>query len=131
MSRTALDDAAELVVADVIHKRFSALPASATLGEVRGWLEASPHRRMAVLADHGRYIGMLTQADVAGDGDPARPASELARYDPTIAPDAPARAGHEAALSTDARRVPVVDSDGHVLGVVGVTDDLAGFCGTS
>jgi CBS-domain-containing membrane protein len=32
---------------------------------------------------------------------------------------------------TDARRVPVVDSDGHLLGVVGVTDDLAGFCGTS
>ncbi len=118
------------MVADVIHKRFSALPASATLGDVRDWFEASSHRRMAVLADHGRYIGMLTQADVAS-GDATRPASELARYDPTIGPDAPARAGHEAALSTDARRVPVVDSDGHVLGVVGVTDDLAGFCGTS
>jgi CBS domain-containing protein len=131
VSRTALDDAAELVVADVIHKRFSALPASATLGDVREWFDASPHRRMAVLADHGRYIGLLTQADAAGDDNPARPASGLARYDPTIGPDAPARAGHEAALLTDARRVPVVDADGHLLGVVGVTDDLAGFCGTS
>ena len=86
---------------------------------------------MAVLADDGRYIGMLTQADVAGDADAARPARELARHDPTIPPDAPARAGHEAALKTDARRVPVVDGHGHLLGVVGVTDDLAAFCGTS
>lgn len=131
MARTALDDAAGLVVADVIHKRFSALPASATVGDVRDWFAASAHRRMAVLADDGRYVGMLTQADIAGDGDPARLAREIARHDPTIAPDAPALAGHEAALSTEARRVPVVDGDGRLLGVVGVTDDLAGFCGTS
>ena len=131
MARTALDDAAGLVVADVIHKRFSALPASATIGEVRDWFAVSTHRRMAVLADDGRYIGMLSAADVAGDGDAARPARELARQEPTIPPDAPARAAHGAALTTDARRVPVVDSHGHLLGVVGVTDDLAAFCGTS
>lgn len=131
MARTALDDATELVVADVIHKRFSALPPTATIGDVRAWFAASSHRRMAVLADDGRYIGMLTATDVAGDDDAERPARELARRDPTIPPDAPARAAHEAAMTTDARRVPVVDPDGQLLGVVGVTDDLAAFCGTS
>jgi CBS-domain-containing membrane protein len=32
---------------------------------------------------------------------------------------------------TDARRVPVVDHDGRVLGIVSVTNDLTSFCGTS
>ena len=54
-----------MVVADVIHKRFSALPPTATIGDVRDWFAASSHRRMAVLADDGRYIGMLTAADGA------------------------------------------------------------------
>jgi CBS domain-containing protein len=33
-------------------------------------------------------------------------------------------------LQTDARRVPVVDHDGRLVGVVSVTHDLASFCGT-
>ncbi len=131
VARTAIEDAVDLAVADVLHKRFTALPASATIGDVRDWFAASSHRRMAVLADRGRYVGSLTRGDVGGELDPQRPASELARYAPTAAPEAPARMGHELALSTEARRVPVVDGEGRLLGVVGVTDDLAGFCGTS
>jgi Mg/Co/Ni transporter MgtE len=46
-----------------------------------------------------------------------------------IAPDASAQAGHELARSTDSLRVPVVDHDGKLLGVLAVTDDLAAFCG--
>jgi len=34
------------------------------------------------------------------------------------------------ALQTAARRVPVVDADGRLVGVVAVTSDLASFCGT-
>lgn len=129
--RTAIDDAANLAVADVLHKRFTALPASATVGEVRAWFQASSHRQMAVLADRGCYVGSLTRTDVAGELDPERPASQLARRGPIVAPDAPARTGHELALSTEALRVPVVDREGRLLGVVGVIEDLAGFCGTS
>ena len=47
-----------------------------------------------------------------------------------MAPDEPAKRGEELALSTDARRVPVVDHDGRLLGVVAITTDLQGFCGT-
>ncbi len=48
---------------------------------------------------------------------------------PTRAPDAPAKAGYELAIATPAQRVPVVAPDGTLIGVVGVTDDLAAFCG--
>lgn len=129
VARTPLDETANLAVADVVHKRFSSLPVTATVEEVRGWFAASAHRQMAVLSDDGRYAGSLTRADVAGDLDPERRASELASQGPTVAPDAPAQTGHELALSTGARRVPVVDCAGRLLGVVGVTEDLAGFCG--
>jgi CBS domain-containing protein len=54
----------------------------------------------------------------------------VAKAGPTIAPEAPARAGEELALLTDSRRVPVVDGDGVLLGILSVTGDLTSFCGT-
>jgi CBS domain-containing protein len=129
VARTTLDDGAGLAAADVLHKRFTALPHSATVGDVRDWFAASSHRRVAFLAEDGLYVGSLTPADLAGDLDAGRRASEVARRGPTVAPDAPATGAHELALSSDARRVAVVDRDGRLLGVVAVTDDLAAFCG--
>ena len=84
---------------------------------------------MAFLADRDRYLGSLTRDDVADLADAARPAAEVARTGPTVAPEAPARTGHQVAIATGALRVPVVDRDGRLLGVVAVTEDLAGFCG--
>ena len=115
----------------MVHKRFSALPADATIRDVSEWFAASSHRRMAFLADDGRYVGSLTPADLAGEDDATRLAADVAHAGPTIAPDAPARAGYEVALGSDARRVPVVDPDGRLLGVLSVTDDLAAFCGAT
>jgi CBS-domain-containing membrane protein len=131
MARTPLQDAADLTAADVLHKRFSTLPADATVAEVRDWFAASSHRRLAFLADDGRYAGALTRDDLDGQLDPNSCAAQLARPAPTIAPDAPAHAGYEIAIATEALRVPVVDRDGTLIGVVGVTDDLAAFCGAS
>jgi CBS domain-containing protein len=130
MTNTRLDEATALTVADVVHRKFSALPADATVGAVRDWFAASTSRRMAVLADGGRYAGSLTPADLDGDVDAARPAAEVAHDGPTVLPDAPASEGEQLALRTDARRVPVVDRDGRLLGVVSVTEDLRAFCGT-
>ena len=130
MAKTQIDDAAGLTVADVIHAKFSALPATATIGDVRDWFAVSTSRRMAFLADGERYAGSVTPEDIAGDLDPTRLATEVAQLEPTIAPEAPAARGHEVALRTAARRVPVVDHDGRLLGVVSVTTDLKGFCGT-
>lgn len=131
MPRTPLDEAADLTVADVIHKRFSALPADATVAQVRDWFAASPHRRMAFLADNGRYAGSLRREDLEGNLEPSDPAARVARAGPTITPEAPAQAGYELAIATPAQRVPVVGHDGILIGVIGVTDDLAAFCGTN
>ncbi len=124
-----LDEAAGLTVADVTHSRFNPLPAGATVAEVLAWFSESGSRRMALLADDGRYVACLVPEDLDG-ADPERPAAELARDWPTVAPDDPAKRGEELALRTDARRVPVVDHDGRLLGIVAVTTDLQGFCGT-
>jgi len=85
---------------------------------------------MAVLADEGRYAGSLAPVDVPGDLDGATPAVEVAHHGPTVAPDAPASTGEELALLTDARRVPVVDREGLLVGILSVTTDLKAFCGT-
>jgi CBS-domain-containing membrane protein len=124
-----LSDAGELTAAQVTHREFSTLPASATVADVREWFAASPHRMMAFLAADGRYAGSLTRSDVADGHDGARPATDVARRGPTVAPDAPAIRGHELALSSPALRVPVVDATGRLLGVVAVTADLSAFCG--
>jgi CBS-domain-containing membrane protein len=130
MGRTALDEATHLTAAEVIHERFSALPADATVAQVRDWFAASSHRRMAFLAEHGRYAGSLARDDLNPDVDPTSPAARLAHPGPTIAPNAPAQVGYELAIATNAHRVPVVDQDGTLIGVIGITDDLAAFCGT-
>lgn len=131
MARTPLDEATRLTAADVVHKHFSALPVDATIAQARGWFAASSHRRIAVLADDQRYAGSLTRDAVGGDLDPHRPAADAASPGPTVAPEAPAHTAHELAIATPVLRVPVVAHDGTLIGVVGVTEDLAAFCGTS
>ena len=130
MARTRLDEAGGLSVADVTHSKFKALPASASVADVRAWFAESGSRRMALLADDDRFAGHLVPEDLDEAADPARPAAELARLEPTVSPGEPAKRGEELALSTPARRVPVVDDDGRLLGIVAVTTDLQGFCGT-
>ncbi|MFP5363881.1 MAG: CBS domain-containing protein [Thermoleophilia bacterium] len=130
MPRLRIDEADGLTVADITHVRFSALPAGATVGEVREWFAQSTSRRLAFVADGDRYLGSLTPADVAGDVDGTRPALDVAQDGPTVAPEAPATTGRDLALLSEARRVPVVDAAGLLLGVVAVTGDLQSFCGT-
>jgi CBS domain-containing protein len=130
MAPTRLDEAAGLTVADVMHAKFSALPASATIDDVREWFAASSHRQMAFLADGERYTGSILRDELSDHLDGARPAAEIALDGPTVAPDDPASRGEELALQSEARRVPVVDRDGRLLGTVAVTPDLQRFCGT-
>lgn len=130
MPKIRIDEADDLTVADITHAKFTALPATATIGDVREWFAASTSRRQAFVGDEGRYVGSLTPADVGGDMDPARPAVEVAQDGPTVAPEAPATEGRDLALLTESRRVPVVDREGILLGVVAVTGDMQSFCGT-
>jgi CBS domain-containing protein len=132
MSKIKIDEADQLTVRDVIHAKLSSVEATATIADVRAYFAASGSRRQAFVVDNGRYVGSLTPAHVADeDADPDRPAVEVAdREGPTIGLDAPATSGRDLALQTDARRVPVLDEDGKLVGVVAVTGDLTSFCGT-
>jgi Mg/Co/Ni transporter MgtE len=130
MARTRLEEAAGLTVADVTHSRVSALPATATVAEVRAWFSVSESRKLALLVDEDRYVGSLVPEDLTAAGDPTQPAANLARRGTTVSPDEPAKRGEEVALSSGTLRAPVVDADGRLLGVVAVTTDLQGFCGT-
>jgi len=78
MARTRVDEATQLSAADVIHKRFGALPSESTVGQVRDWFAASSHRRIAVLANHRRYAGSLAARTSATSRIPfARPQTSL------------------------------------------------------
>ena len=130
MAKIRTDEADGLTVQDVMHARFSALPATSTVGDIRDYFAASPSRRLAFLAgEDGTYAGSLTPAHVA-DGDPGQPAADVADRGPTVSPADAAATGRDVALLTESRRVPVVD-DGRLLGVVAVTGDLQNFCGTA
>lgn len=130
MAKIRIDEAGGLTVQAIMHENLSSLPATATVGDVRDYFAASTSRRLAFVVDEdGGFAGSLTPAHVA-DGDPERPAAEVADTEPTISPGEPAVTGRDLALLTDSRRVPVVDG-GRLVGVVAVTGDLQSFCGTS
>jgi CBS domain-containing protein len=130
MSKIKIHEADDLTVRDVLHAKLSALEATATVADVRAYFAASTSRRQAFLLDEGRYVGSLTRDAVDGAADADAPAAALAERGATIGPDAPATTGRDLALLTDARRVPVIDDDGKLIGVVAVTGDLTSFCGT-
>ena len=52
---------------------------------------------------------------------------EVARTGQTVAPDAAAEVGLDLVLASDSRRIPVVDGDGVLHGVLAVTSDLRYF----
>lgn len=130
MSPIKVSEAGGLTVEAVMHAQLSALPASATVADVRDYFAASSHRRLAVVVDDGVYVGALTPAHLTGR-DSALPAAEIADPGPTVSPGAPAETGRDLALATESRRIPVIDDGGRLVGVLAVTNDLQHFCGTT
>jgi CBS domain-containing protein len=127
MTRPRTDELDGMTVADVMHGGFPTMPPSATIREARTWFAGSPSRRLAIVARRRRYVGSLTPADIPGDADAELPVGQIARPGPVVAPEAPAEVGLQLVLADDARRVPVVDADGRVCGVLAVTNDKRHF----
>ena len=84
-------------------------------------------QQLVDLADGRRYVASFTPSDLPTDAPADRPALKFARDRPVVSPDATAVKARDLVFGTDARRVPVVDADGHLHGVVAVTTDLQFF----
>jgi len=121
-----------LTVAAITHAQLSTINSTATVADARAYFAASSSRRSAFLVDGDRYLGSLTAADLPsdGDGDPAAPVLPLARVGTTVTPDDPASLGRDLALAAESRRIPVIDADQRLLGVVAINRTREWFCGT-
>jgi len=80
-------------------------------------------RRLAIVADGDRYVGIVTPADVEMVVPADRLLAAVARAGDSIAPDAPAATGLAVVLASATRRVPVVDGAGRLRGVLAITAD--------
>ena len=127
---TELREAEGLTAADVMHRHISTLPSSVTVGEVREYFAASASRRVALLAEGNRYLGLIPASDLPADIDPTGSAAVLAVPGPTVRPQAPAVHARELALEHPTRRVPVVDDTGTLVGIIAVNEQRSRFCGT-
>jgi CBS domain-containing protein len=116
--------------ADLVHDRVSTLPVTSTVGELRGYFAASNSRHLAVIVDGDRYVGSVTPADMPEDADPAGPAADFAQRGAVIEPSRSARDARDAALAAPSARLPVVDADGTLVGIVALNHKRDGFCGT-
>ena len=125
--RAPVDTAAAATVKDVMHADPPTLARTATVGDARAWFAGGASRRLALVADAGRYVGSVTRADAEGASDADRPVIEIAIYGRTVRPGETAAAGRDEALASDTRRVPVVDRDGRLLGVLALTSDARFF----
>ncbi|WP_372790895.1 CBS domain-containing protein [Paraconexibacter sp.] len=130
MANIGIGETEGLTARDVIHPRMTASDADAPVGALRAWFDASGSRRLAVLVDAtGNYVGVVTPDDLPDDdGVPAR---EVARSGVTVHADSPADLAGELAREEPSRRVPVVDDEGTLLGVVALDEDRTRFCGTT
>jgi CBS domain-containing protein len=124
-----LEDVAGLAAADLMHRRITTLPASATVGELRAYFGESTSHKLALLVDGERYVGSLQPSALDG-ADDAAPAGDFASRGDSVAPDAPADVARERALAMASSRLPVVDAGGRLVGIIAINHRRDGFCGT-
>jgi len=130
MTKIRITDVEGRSALDVMHPNLSTVAPSATTAEVEAYFAASSSRRLAAVADGDRYVGAICRARFdAEPHDAALTARDLVHDQPTVAPDAAAAVARDHALAVASQRVPVVDGDGRLLGVVAVDKRREGFCG--
>lgn len=125
-----LADVDGLTAADLVHRRLTSMPATATVADLRAYFGESSSHKFALLVDGERFAGGLTPADIPDEADDAAPAETFASTEPSIGAAAPAVEARDAALAHPSSRMPVVDGDGNLIGIVAINSARSGFCGT-
>ncbi len=118
-----------LTAADLMHRRLTTLPATATVGELRAYFAESTSHKLALIVDGERYVGSVAAGTVDAAAADA-PVADLARRKPVVRADAPAAEAQAAALADPSGRLPVIDEAGRLVGIVAINRARDGFCGT-
>jgi CBS domain-containing protein len=124
-----LEDIDGATAADLVHRRITTLPGSATVGDLRAYFAESTSHKLALLTDGDRYVGSL-EADALDGAPDSVPASGFATRGETVAPEVPAAAARDRAMAMASSRLPVVDAAGVLVGIIAINSRRDGFCGT-
>jgi CBS domain-containing protein len=124
-----LEDIEGATAADLMHRRITTLPASATVGELRAYFAESTSHKLALLVEGERYVGSLQVEALDGAPD-SEPAGGYASRGETVPPDVPADLARERAMAMSSSRLPVVDAEGRLVGIIAINSRRDGFCGT-
>jgi CBS domain-containing protein len=113
-------------VSDVMLASPRALPADATAADARAAFE-NPKERLLLVCDGDRFLAGVTRADIDG-ADDTTPLTALAGdRTPTLAPDDDVSSALEI-VGADVERVPVVDGEGALRGLVCFNARDSYFC---
>lgn len=121
-----------LTAADVMHQRLTYLPADSTVADVRAYFDESDSHHLALLGAPGQpFSGSVSRTTIADDIEGDAAAAAFAAPEPSIAPSAPAAVARELGLEQESLRLPVVDAEGRLVGIVAINRYRSGFCGAS
>jgi CBS domain-containing protein len=106
-----------------------ATPAATPLATARETF-ANPHvMLLLVVSDDGRFAGTLTRDDLPEDAPAGATVGDLVRGDaPRVTPEAPIGDAVEMLRGSGERRLPVVDGDGVLCGLVCMDRGYDHFC---
>jgi CBS domain-containing protein len=113
-------------VRDVLLKEARAVPPGTPLSEVRETF-ANPRVKLMLVADGDRYVGTVSPDDLPAEGDGT--IGDIARADaPQLRPEDEVEAALKLVRETGASRIPVVDEDGRLAGLVCFNHSRNVFC---
>lgn len=114
-------------VGEVMITAPKTLPLDASLADVREAFEDS-HVHMVLLAHNGILYGTLLRSDVPDDPATAQVMYLATLAGRTVGSDELIEPVHSRLVRSGQRRLAVVDSAGHLLGLLCLKRDQAGFC---
>jgi CBS domain-containing protein len=113
-------------VRDVLLKEARAVPPGTPLSEVRETF-ANPRVKLMLVADGDRYLGTVLPDDLPADGDGT--IGDVVRADaPQLRPEDDVETALKLVRETGASRIPVVDDDGRLEGLVCFNHARNVFC---
>jgi CBS domain-containing protein len=124
----AREDAAGLLVREVMVRRPKTLPADASVADLREQF-TNPRVQTALLADGGGFAGAIAPSELPDDAPETEGARSYARLDvPTLPPDATMADALALMDSRGDHRLVVVDGDGSLVGLLCMDRTGASFC---